>query len=136
VHLSRDFARKQWRGGEVNEHQLQASIIAEVDLRANLDARWALIFAVPNGGHRSKATAGKLKAEGVRAGVLDLCLPLPAHTFHGMFMELKVGRGRLSLAQQSWFTRLRERGYYCTVIWDSPSAAIQEFEWFISGAKL
>lgn len=117
----------------MNEHQLQASIIAEIDLRANLDSRWALIFAVPNGGQRSKATAGKLKAEGVRAGVLDLCLPLPARGYHGMFMELKVGRNKLTPRQQEWYTRLREIGYYCTVVWDSPSSAIQEFEWYING---
>ena len=36
-----------------------------------------LLFAVPNGGARSKATAGKLKAEGVVAGVADLILLVP-----------------------------------------------------------
>jgi len=33
------------------------------------------IFAIPNGGHRNVVVAGKLKAEGVRAGVPDLCFP-------------------------------------------------------------
>ena len=30
------------------------------------------IFAVPNGGHRAKSVAGKMKAEGAKAGVPDL----------------------------------------------------------------
>lgn len=34
-----------------------------------------LIFAIPNGGHRGKAQAGNLKAEGVVPGVPDLYVP-------------------------------------------------------------
>ena len=34
-----------------------------------------LIFAIPNGGVRSPATAGRLKAEGVVKGVPDLFVP-------------------------------------------------------------
>ena len=34
-----------------------------------------LIFAIPNGGFRGKAQAGKLKAEGVVPGVPDLYVP-------------------------------------------------------------
>ena len=33
------------------------------------------IFAIPNGGARSPATAGRLKAEGVSSGVPDLFVP-------------------------------------------------------------
>ena len=31
-----------------------------------------LLHAIPNGGHRNKATAGRLKAEGVKRGVPDI----------------------------------------------------------------
>ena len=34
-----------------------------------------LIFAIPNGGFRSKVTAQKMKMEGVTPGVPDLCIP-------------------------------------------------------------
>jgi hypothetical protein len=34
-----------------------------------------LIFAIPNGGARSKATAGRLRVEGVVAGVPALIVP-------------------------------------------------------------
>lgn len=37
----------------------------------------SLMFAIPNGGLRHKATAGNLKAEGVKAGVPDIMLPVP-----------------------------------------------------------
>lgn len=33
----------------------------------------ALLYHVPNGGSRKKAEAGRFRAEGVKAGVPDLC---------------------------------------------------------------
>ena len=36
----------------------------------------ALLYHVPNGGSRKKAEAGRFRAEGVKAGVPDLCLPV------------------------------------------------------------
>jgi len=53
------------------------------------------IFAIPNGGSRGdteisrKIEGGKLKAEGVRAGVADIFLPVPAGQYHGLFIEMK-----------------------------------------------
>lgn len=47
-------------------------VLRPIDLMPEL--RW--LFAIPNGGLRDKATANKLKAEGVKTGVADLCWPL------------------------------------------------------------
>ena len=56
------------------------------------------IFAIPNGGWRSRATAAKLKAEGVSRGVPDLFVPA-----WGMWIEMKRSDGgRLSPDQKSW----------------------------------
>jgi hypothetical protein len=52
------------------------------------------IFAVPNGGLRTKAEAARLKWTGVLAGVLDLVLLLP--NGRCAFWETKTPRGRLS----------------------------------------
>ena len=58
------------------EEQLQRALVAH--LRARLPKPW-LVWATPNGGGRSKAEAGILKAMGVLAGVPDLFVlgPLP-----------------------------------------------------------
>lgn len=50
-----------------------------------------LLFAVPNGGTRNKAEAGKFKAEGVKAGVADLILLLPNYYYHSLNIEMKAG---------------------------------------------
>lgn len=56
-----------------------------------------LIFAIPNGGYRSKILAGKLKAEGVVAGIPDLFIPE-----WGLWIEMKKAKGgRLSENQKT-----------------------------------
>lgn len=47
------------------------------------------IWATPNGGLRNKITAATMKAEGVLAGVWDVFVAIPAHGYHGMFIEFK-----------------------------------------------
>jgi hypothetical protein len=54
------------------EHNLQVDCVQWFSLQyPSLRGR---LFAVPNGGHRSKTEAARLKAEGVVAGVSDLIL--------------------------------------------------------------
>lgn len=81
-----------------------------------------LLFAVPSGRKRSKIDAGKLKAEGVKAGVPDLCLPVARCGFHGAWIEMKSKDGRVSLDQNWWHQKLRDQGYYVVVCWDWSNA--------------
>ena len=65
------------------------------------------IFAIPNGGSRSKSQGGKLKAEGVSAGVPDLLIP------HGMvWIEMKKAKGgSVSSVQRDWHRYLEGIGH-------------------------
>ena len=74
-----------------------------------------LLFHVPNGGSRDKREAARLKAQGVRAGVPDLCLPVPTSQYHGLFIELKFGRNRPSEEQIKWLEALKKQGYKTAV---------------------
>lgn len=116
---------------QVSEHDLQVAVIAECDRRAMLRSEYGLIFAIPNGGHRHPAVAAKLKAEGVRAGVLDLFLPVARHGYHGLFIELKCGGNKPTQAQQEWIRNLRAEGYHAAVIWDSVDDVIGLIEWYL-----
>ena len=100
-------------------------------------ARWesrkvpelALLFAIPNGGKRSKAVAGKLKAEGVKAGVPDICLPVACGKYHGLFIELKAEGGRATDTQMEWIYRLRGHGYCANVCfgWEEAKRIIESY---------
>lgn len=77
------------------------------------EARGVPVFHVPNGGYRNKAEAARLKAQGVRAGVPDLCVPMARGGYHGLYIEMKDagGKGRVSEHQREWLERLRAEGY-------------------------
>jgi len=67
------------------------------------------IFAVPNGGLRTKAEAARLKWTGVLAGVLDLVLVLPEG--RTAYWETKTPRGRLSDDQRDFIGALEGLGH-------------------------
>lgn len=89
----------------------------------------ANMFAIPNGGLRSKATAGRLKAEGVRSGVPDIFLPVASRGYHGCFLEMKVGYNKPTDNQEQWMEALTNAGYYCIVCW-SAEEALNKLLWY------
>jgi hypothetical protein len=69
------------------------------------------LCAIPNGGNRSPITGAILKAEGVRAGVADLFLMEASGEFHGLWIEVKLPKGRQSDKQKEFEKIATERGY-------------------------
>lgn len=66
----------------------------------------AIVFAVPNGEHRNKVTAAKLKGQGVLPGAPDLVI---AHDGVIAFVEVKRPKGRQSPAQIAFQDRCSEQ---------------------------
>lgn len=83
----------------------------------------AKVFAIPNGGHRSKAAAGKAKAEGATAGVWDVCCPCPRNGNSGLWVEMKFGKGRLSPEQREWHRLMNGEGWKLEVHYEWTEAA-------------
>jgi len=52
-----------------------------------------------------------LKRMGVKKGVADFFLAIPQQTYHGLWMELKVGKGKLTKEQKEFLSRKNQRGY-------------------------
>lgn len=75
-----------------------------------------------NGGLRGKAEAARLKAEGVKAGVPDLCIPIARGGYHGLFVEMKFGRNKPTDEQMKWLSTLERNGYMATVCWGAEEA--------------
>ncbi len=97
------------------EHEEQVSLFQWAELAAIKRPALGLMFAIPNGGKRHKATAAKLKAEGVKAGVPDIFLPVPVGAYHGLWIELKTQTGKPSPKQQVWLKALAAQGYQAAV---------------------
>jgi hypothetical protein len=130
---------KQKRIGIPTEHEEQARLIAWTEFMEHLypELRW--IYAVPNGGlrpykeyhdnhgrkKRYSTESNKLKAEGVKAGVPDLCLPIRKSIYTDLYIEMKrISGGKLSDDQEAWLNHLLSQGK-CAVICKGCEAAQQ-----------
>lgn len=95
-----------------HEHQEQRALITWCRLNEAREPRLKLLYAISNGRKRSKAEAGKLKAEGVRAGVPDLCLPVKGSWNEiGLYIEMKSEDGRESASQKEFRAMLENEGH-------------------------
>lgn len=70
-----------------------------------------LLFAVPNGGSRSRIEAAIMKGEGVTAGVSDLLLLIPTPKHHGLCIEMKTPSGKQQDSQKQWQCNVEAMGY-------------------------
>lgn len=109
------------------EHNEQAALFNWAKYYETKCKLLKMMFAIPNGGHRHKAVAAKMKAEGVKAGVPDIFLavqwsvcgiPIP-----GLFIEMKIGKNKPTQSQAEWIRKLEEGGYQCKVCYSWIDAA-------------
>ena len=127
----------------VSEHDEQVALFKWAEYAVG---RWPvleLLYAIPNGGMRPakertdkrgrrvrySVEAQKLRAEGVKTGVPDLCLPVARGAFHGLYIEMKTRTGSPSEAQCRWIAALIRQGYRAEVChgWEQARAVIEEY---------
>ena len=77
-----------------------------------------MLFAVPNGGGRSKIEAGIMKAEGVTAGVSDLILLEARGGWGALCIEMKTEKkgSRQRDSQKTWQEAAEEAGNKYVII--------------------
>lgn len=95
----------------MNEAQEQRFLFQWANLAQQQYPELKLMHHIPNGGKRDVKTAINLKHEGVKAGVPDICLPVARGKFHGLYIELKVGKNKPTPKQLEWIYALEEEGY-------------------------
>lgn len=91
------------------ETQLQRSLVQHLRIRAWPDVFW---YAVPNGGWRTPAEAGILKATGVRAGVPDMAFLRNGAAY---YLELKAPGGRPTENQLQCISEINAAGGFACV---------------------
>ena len=102
----------------MTEHDEQSKLFSWTRYRPEL--RW--MFAIPNGGQRDKIVGARLKQEGVRAGVWDVFVPIPSSGYHGLFIEMKFGRNKLTDLQKEFQNFATQQGYCCRVAYSADEA--------------
>lgn len=94
-----------------SEDTIQAQVITWANKQLKVYPELARLFHVPNGGQRHVLVAVNLKRQGVKAGVPDLCLPVPRFGCHGLWIEMKTKDGSISATQKDWIGYLQGAGY-------------------------
>lgn len=92
------------------------------------------VYHIPNGGSRNKIEAANLKRQGVKAGVPDLCFPVPLHGYHGMYIEMKWGKNKPTELQEEWIRVLLQNGYHVKVCY-SFAEAKEEIDWYFGACE-
>ena len=113
-----------------SEGQEQSTLFSWARMMTGKYPELWLLFHIPNGGSRGKAEAARFKAEGVKAGVPDLFLPVARGPYHGLFIEMKREKGgRLSDDQKTWLALLTDEHYLAQVChgWKEAAALIEDY---------
>jgi len=98
--------------------------------------RW--LHAIPNGGSRGdtersrKIRGAQLKAQGVKAGVSDMCLPVKRNGFSGLYIELKKpGKIKDTSSEQDEFGEFVISQGYMFEVCDSWEKAVHLLKLYI-----
>lgn len=112
-----------------SESEEQQALFQWAEVMSRHYPKLSLLYHIPNGGARSKGTAGRLKAEGVKSGVPDICLPVSNGKYHGLYVEMKIKGNKPSPNQVKWIESLNEEGYKAVVCygWQEAAKAIQDY---------
>lgn len=71
------------------------------------------------------------KAAGMNAGFPDLELPASRRGYHGLYIEMKSDKGRLSKDQKEWQEYLKSEKYFYYVA-NSAEKAILVLRWYLA----
>lgn len=77
-----------------------------VDLKVKLP-----FIHIPNEGVRNLRMGNLLKKMGMRSGVSDIFMPKSSRNYHGLWIEFKTGKGKVSNYQQAFIDEMNSLGY-------------------------
>ena len=94
----------------MKEYQLQKAICKYLDLRG-------VLYCGSMGGNYQPHVSVRMRAKksGYKRGFPDLFLYEPRGKFHGLAIELKVGKNRATKEQLWWRNELNEKGYVAEI---------------------
>lgn len=79
-------------------------------------------YHIPNERKCSPQAGARLKKQGVKPGVPDLCIPVARGGYHALYIEMKTKGGRVTENQKEWLNKLREHGNFAVVCYGADSA--------------
>ena len=117
------------------EAQEQKTLFRWAALNENLHPELKMMYHVPNEGKRSAASGAEMVRGGLKKGVPDVILPVARQGYHGMVIEMKADKGKLTQDQKSWLRMFAKEEWKVMVCWgwDSAATAIAKYLGFDAG---
>ena len=123
----------------MSEHDEQCAVINWADSHIEQAPPLEWIYSVPNGipipgkpSTRSRII-NHMKAEGLKPGISDLCLPAARRDYHGLYIEMKKSGGKIkdvSEGQNEFLAYLETEGYLGVVCFGAVDA-IDQLKWYL-----
>jgi hypothetical protein len=109
-----------------SEDAIHLAVMEWVNLHPSISP---YVIHIPNEGKRSFSFGKKLKKMGMRAGVYDLFIAIPKNGYHGMWLELKSRKGKLSKEQLQFCEDMGKQDYFPYVVYtiDDAIEIIKEY---------
>lgn len=129
---------KYAKSGSESSEQIALFMQCTIHVGKYPELKW--FHAIPNGGLRDKITAAKLKAEGVKSGVSDTCLPVKRSIYSGLYVEMKkisekpvkaTSKGGVSDEQKEFGVFVTEQGF-CFEVCYGWEEAWKIIEWYLN----
>ena len=101
-----------------------------------LDAQGLLWAHIPNERKASAVVMAELEREGMKKGFPDNFIAEPRGIYHGLFIELKRAKKRLSRKspeQRQWITALEDKGYKAVFCYGAEEAKRTVLEYLQGG---
>lgn len=95
------------------EHKEQVALFQWLKLKH--PSQYAVTYATPNAGKRTPRQGAYMKAEGLKAGVPDICMAVASGGYHGLYIEYKTAKGKPSESQLEWMGNLTANGYQAKI---------------------
>ena len=88
-----------------------------------------MLFATLNGVRLPIGLAVKAKKQGNKKGVPDVFLDVPKGPWHGLRIEMKVGKNKPTSEQVDWLSRYVGHGYLVSVCygWEEAAEVIKDY---------
>ena len=112
--------------------RLGAETVEQINLMAWLSTMpdvYPYVLHIPNERQCTSQQGRILKRMGVKSGVSDLFIAIPKEGYHGMWLELKAPKGKLSDNQMKFMRDMSEQGYLavCSMGFEVAKKAILEY---------
>lgn len=106
-----------------HEHREQVALFQWAKLSESRIPQLKLLYAIPNAARRSPRHGAWMKAEGLRAGMPDVHLPVMSGTIGGrqwcgLWIEMKAGKNKPTDTQLAVHLLLRMYGHRVEVSYD------------------